>query len=447
MEINDERLFGQLAMLPDKSQLLIQNFGGLEKFLLSSTAFVKHKGLICLPEYAAAVAASMNISEDMSAPSLDSNNVRCNSREEDLQEINKAYRLKKKGFGNINKDPILRAGKPSNTKNGDTHSNKPLHFCSGSSGNRNEMRIKKNSQEASQQNIHTLTPPPGSASNSQLGKPPHLNRSSHTQSINSNYSNSRKNQIEKESLRSINSGLDPIDNSITFSSIFSGLSNSTSTEHSQEGSIGDPLIVNLFEYNAFDAGSRGNNMPLNEGFFPNAYPQEQIESNSLLSEKSMPTVESSVTSKPDFSRNFSGSILESAINTSNTTDLPDNMKIKSNVDMKTSVPASYGVNATTNSNNTYSTSVHHMEPVYLPPPLPVQQAMVNVDKKDACVETEVVYVYYENYKEKYEAAMKSQCEVLRRLQESEDCRVQMSKLHAMEQDLAVRRAKESTKKV
>ena len=448
MEINDERLFGQLAILPDKLQLLIQNFGGLEKFLLSSMAFVKCKGLICLAEFAAVVAASMNISEDMSAPSLDSNNVRCNSREEDLQEINKAYRLKKKGFGNINKDPILRAGKPSNTKNSDTHSNKPLHFRSGSSGNRNEMRIKKNSQETLQQNIHTLTPPPGSASNSQLGKPPHLNRSSHTQSINSNYSNSRKNKNEKESLGSVNSGLDPIDNSITFSSTFSGLSNSTRTEHSQEGPIGDPLIVNPFEYNAFDAGSRGNNMPLNEGFFPNACPQEQIESNSLLSEMSMPTVESSVTSKPGFSRNFSGSVLESAINVSNTTDLPNNMKIlKSSVDMKTNVPASYGVNATTNSNNTYSTSVHHMEPVYLPPPPPIQQPTVTVDKKDACVETDEAYVYYENYKEKYEAAMKSQCEVLRRLQESEDCRVQMSKLHTMEQDLAVRRAKENTKKV
>ena len=72
---------------------------------------------------------------------------------------------------------------------------------------------------------------------------------------------------------------------------------------------------------------------------------------------------------------------------------------------------------------------------------------MTIDKKDACVETDVAYVYYENYKEKYEAAMKSQCEVLKRLEESEDRRVQMNKLHTMEQNLAVRRTKENTKKV
>ena len=456
MEINDERLFGQLAILPDNSQMLIQNFGGLEKFLLSSTAFVKHEGLICLAEYAAVVAASMNISEEMSTPSLDSNNIRCNSREEDLQEFNKAYRLKQKGMSKMIKDPILRAGKPSNTINGVAHNNKPLYSSNGSSVNRNEGSIKKNSttsQQTSWQSVHTPTPPPGFTSNSALGKPPYINRSTPTHSINSNYSNGRKSHSDKEPLGSINSGLDPIDNSLTFSSTkkFNAISNSTSTEHSQEGPNGedDALIGNLFDYNAFDTGSSGNYLsPSNEGYFPNAYPQEQIESNSLLSEMSMPTVESSVTSKPGFSRKSSGSILESAINASNTMDPTDNMKLlKSSIDMKTSIPASYGVNATTNSNNTYSTSVHHMEPVYLPPPPPVQQPTVTVDKKDACVETDVAYVYYENYKEKYEAAMKSHCEVLKRLEESEDRRVQMNKLHTMEQDLAVRRAKENTKKV
>ena len=48
------------------------------------------------------------------------------------------------------------------------------------------------------------------------------------------------------------------------------MSNSTSTEHSQEGPNGedDALIGNLFDYNAFDTGSSGNYLsPSNEGYF------------------------------------------------------------------------------------------------------------------------------------------------------------------------------------
>lgn len=464
MEINDERLFGQLAILPENSQMLIQNFGGLEKFMLSSTAFVKHEGLICLAEYAAVVAASMNSSEDVPVPSLDSKNLRYNSKDEELQEFNNTYRLRQKGFGKITKDPILGAGKPSSTINGVAHT-KPL-YSSSCSGSKNEAAIKKNSQQASRQGTHTPTPPPGFASNSPLGKPPHLNKSMHTHSnySNGNYSveaanrkmsNNTKYHNGKESLSSINSGLDPIDNSMSFSSMrkVSGPSNSTSTEHSQEGPNGedDALIGNLFDYNAFGTGSSGNYLsPSNEGYFPNAYPQEHMDSNSLLSDITVPAVDSSVTSKPGFSKKSSASLLESAISASNVMDSADNMRLlTSSVDLKTSVSPNYGINTNTSSSNInipYSSGGHHMEPVYLPPP-PIQQPIVTVNKKDACTETDVVYVYYENYKEKYENAMRSHSEVLKRLEESEDRRVQMSKLHTMEQDLAVRRAKDSTKKV
>ena len=61
---------------------------------------------------------------------------------------------------------------------------------------------------------------------------------------------------------------------------------------------------------------------------------------------------------------------------------------------------------------------------------------------DACVETDFVYVHNENYKDKYETV------VSERLQEAamvEDQRVQMNETHAVELDLAVRRAKESTR--
>ena len=452
MEINDERLFGQLAILPENSRMLIQNFGGLEKFLLSSTAFVKHEGLICLAEYAAVVAASMNSSntDDMLTPSLDSSSFR---HSKEMQELN-AYELKQKRYTKVNKDPLLGAKKSSSVMNGVAH-NSPL-FSSNNGSNKNEVGIKKNSimsQQTAKQGYHTPTPPPGFA-----------NKYMHTHSNNSNtgnYSNSshlleaagRKTSSDgkyhntKESL----SSYDSTDKSLTFASTrkHSGLLTSTSTEHSQEGPNGedDELIGNLFDYNAFGTGSSGNySSPSNEGYFPNAYPQEQMDSTSLLSEMSLPTVDSVVTGKPGFTKKSSSSKLESAITASNIMDSTDDMKLLASG--KTSVSANYVINSSTGSKNIpYSGGVHHMEPVYLPPPPPITQKPLSVEKKDACVETDVVYVYCENYKEKYEDAMRSQSEVVKRLQESEDRRVQMSKTHAVEMDLVVRRAKESTKMV
>ena len=460
LEINDERLFGQLAILPENSRMLIQNIGGLEKFLLSSTAFVKQEGLICLAEYAAVVAASMNSNNtdnDMPTPSLDSNSLRSKG----VQEFN-TFELKQKRYTKVNKDPLL-AAKKSSMINGVAH-NTPL-ISSNNGSNKNEVGIKKNSsmaQQTSRQGHHTPTPPPGFASNSPLGKPPYSNKSMHTHSNNSNttkYSNSshlleaagRKTSHAKESL---SSGLDPIDNSLTFSSTkkYSGQSNSTSTEHSQEGPNGedDELIGNLFDYNAFGTGSSGNYLsPSNEGYFPNAYPQEHMDSTSLLSGISLSTVDANVTSKPSFSKKSSSSKLESAITASNTMDSTDDMKLLAS--LKTNAPASYGIKPNTGSSGSknipYNDGGHHMEPVYLPPPPPITQKPICVDKKDACVETDIVYVYCENYKEKYEDAMRSQSEVVKRLQESEDRRVQTSKTHAVEMDLAVRKAKESTKMV
>ena len=459
MEINDERLFGQLSILPENSRMLIQNFGGLEKFLLSSTAFVKHEGLICLAEYAAVVAASMNSNnmDDMSAPSLDSSSF----RHKEMQELN-AYELKQKRYTKVNKDPLLGAKKSASVMNGVAH-NSPL-FSSNNGGNKNEVGIKKNStmpQQTAKQGYHTPTSPPGFASNAPLAKPLYSNKSMHTHSNNSNtgnYSNNShlleaagrktsgdtKYHNTKESL----SSRDSMDSSLTFAGTrkHSGLLNSTSTEHSQEGPNGedDELIGNLFDYNAFGTGSSGNySSPSNEGYFPNAYPQEQIDSTSLLSEISLPAVDSIVTGKPGFSKKSGSSKLESAITASNIMDSTDDMKLLASG--KTSASANYGINSGTGSK--YSGGVHHMEPVYLPPPPPIIQKPISVEKKDACVETDFVYVYYENYKEKYEDAMRSQSEVVKRLQESEDRRVQMSKTHAVEMDLVVRRAKESTKMV
>ena len=466
MEISDERLFGQLAILPENSQMLIQNFGGLEKFLLSSTAFVKHEGLLCLAEYAAVVAASMNsnnMDDDMPTPSLDSNSFRHNK---EIQEL-KAYELKQKRYSKVSKDPLLGVRKSASIINGVAH-NAPLF--SSNNGNKNEVGIKKNSampQQASKQGHHTSTPPPGFASSSPLGKSPYSNKSMYTRSNNSNTSNysngshlleaaGRKTSSDtryhntKESLSSsVNSGLDPIDNSLTFTSTKRQSGLSTSTEHSQEGPNGedDELIGNLFDYNAFGTGSSGNySSPSNEGYFPNAYPQEQIDSNSLLSEISLPAVDANVTSKPSFSKKSSSSKLESAITASNIMDSTDDMKLLAS--KKTSVPASYSINSSSCSKSIpYSDSGHHMEPVYLPPPPPITQKPISVEKKDACVETDIVYVYCENYKEKYEAAMRSQSEVVKRLQESEDRRVQMSKTHAVDMDLAVRRATDNANMV
>ena len=461
MEINDERLIGQLTILPENSQALIQNFGGLEKFLLSSTSFVKQGGLICLAEYADVVAASMNSNEDMLPTSLDSSNLMSrSSREEELQEYN-VYRLRQKGLA---KDPILASRKPSNMINGVAR-NKPL-YSSGSNGSKNEVGIKKNSnmpQQASRQGIHTSTPPPGLTSNSIVGRPPLINKSPYTHSNNNDTSlesagrkttNNTKYHNGKESLSSISSSLDPIDNSLIFSStkkVSSGPLNSTSTEHSQEGPSGEDegFMGNLFEYNAFGTGSSGNYLsPSNEGYFPNAYPQEQMDSSSFLSEITMPAADTEVKSKPGFGKKSSSSRLESAITASNIMDSSENTKLlTSGLDMKAT--AKYGKNTSASSGNTnipYNSGGRHMEPVYLPPP-PIQQPAVTVNKKDACVETDEVYIYYENFKEKYETAMKSHGEVLKRLEESEDRRVQMNKSHAIEQEQAIRRAQESTKKV
>lgn len=462
MEISDERLIGQLTILPENSQALIQNFGGLEKFLLSSTAFVKQDGLICLAEYAAVVAASMNSNDDMPTSSLDSSSslMLHSSREEEIQDYNNTYRLRQKGIARVNKDPILAPRKPSNTINGVAH-NKPLY----PNGSRNEVGIKKNStmpQQASRQGIHTPTPPPGFASNSILGKPSYINKSPYMHS-NSNDSslevagrkmtNNTKYHNGKESLSSVSSSLDPIDNSLTFSSTkkVGGPLNSTSTEHSQEGPSGedDGLIGNLFDYNAYGTGSSGNYLsPSNEGYFPNAYPQEQMDSNSFLSEVTMPVaaVDTEVKSKPGFGKKSSASMLESAITASNIMDSNDNTKLlTSGLDMRANVPAKYASGG--NTGMPYASGGNHMEPVYLPPP-PIQQPKVPpIDKKDACVETDEVYIYYENYKEKYETAMRLHSEVLKRLEESEDRRVQMNKSHAIEQEQAIRRAQERTKKV
>ena len=460
MEISDERLIGQLTILPENSQALIQNFGGLEKFLLSSTAFVKQDGLICLAEYAAVVAASMNSNEDLPTSSLDSSSslMLQSSREEELQDYNNTYRPRQKGIARVNKDPIVAPRRTSSTINGVAH-NKPLYPNSS----KNEMGIKKNStmpQQASRQGIHTPTPPPGFASNSVLGKPSYINKSPYM------HSNSNENSLEvagktmtnnakyrngKESLSSVSSSLDPIDNSLTFSSAkkVSGPLNSTSTEHSQEGPSGedDALIGNLFDYNAFGTGSSGNYLsPSNEGYFPNAYPQEQVDSSSFLSEITMPpAVDTDVKSKPGFGKKSSASMLESAITASNIMDSNDNTKLlTSGLDMKA---AKYASTSRGNTSIPYTSGGHHMEPVYLPPPPPIQQPKVTVDKKDACVETDEVFIYYENYKEKYETAVRSHGEVLKRLEESEDRRVQMNKSHAIEQEQAIRRVQESTKKV
>jgi len=475
MEINDERLFGQLAILPENSQMLIQNFGGLEKFLLSSTAFVKHEGLICLAEYAAVVAASMNSGikdDDILTSSLSSNNLK--HTDSDVVVVNKIqegppYGLKQKGFSKINKGGMLGAVKSSGI-NGVAH-NKALYSGNSSSNSRNEVGIKKNSammqQQTPRQGIYTTTPPPGFVSNSPIGKPLYSNKSTHPYSNNSNTTNgghsmeaaSKHMSTKYNTKDSLSSGLDPIDNSLIFSRKNSGLLNSTSTEHSQEVPSYDDegLIGNLFsDYNTGGTGSSSNYLsPSNdhEGYFPNAYPQEQIDSASLLSDISIPpAMDSNVTNKVEHttSKESSTTMFElSAATAPSVMNSTDNMKpLTSSNDLKTM--SNYVVNPTAVNNSSvasYNSGGHHMEPVYLPPPPPIQPPTMIVDKKNACVETDAVYVYSENYKEKYETAMRSRSEVLRRLEESEDRRVQMNKTHAMELDLAVRKAKEDTKMV
>ena len=465
MEISDERLFGQLSILPENSQVLIQSFGGLEKFLLSSTAFVKHEGLICLAEYAAVVAASMNSSnaDEMRKPSLNSDSLKQRDIVKGTQELS-AYELKQKNNSKINKDPLLGGGKSSSVINGVAHG-RSLY---ASNSNMGGVGIKKNSYPTPRQGYHMPTPPSGL--NPSLGKSPYSNKSIHTHSNNSNYSNSShlleaasrktsnnaKHHHSKESLSSINSNLDSTDNTLAFSNTkkLGGPSNSTSTEHSQEGPNGedDELIGNLFEYNAFGTGSSSNNYlsPSNEGFFPNAYPQDQIDCTNLA-DIVAPPVDASVTSKPGFGKKSSSSKLESAITASDAMDCTEDMKpLLSGVNKKAATSSGYSKNASTSSSSAnvlYGNGRHHMEPVYLPPLPPIIPQPSLVDKKDACVETDVVYVYCENYKEKYESGVKSQSEVVKRLQESEDRRVQMSKTHAVEMDLAVRRATENAKKV
>ena len=467
MEISDERLVGQLAILPENSQVLIQSFGGLEKFLLSSTAFVKHEGLICLAEYAAVVAASMDSSNtgDVPKPSLNSDSLNQHDIVKGTQELG-VYELKQKGYSKINKDPLLGGGKSSSVINGVAHGRS---LYASNNYNMGGVGVKKNSamsHPTSRQGYHTPAPPPGL--NSPLGKSPYSNKSMHMHSNNSNCSNSShllegagrktsnnaKHHNSKESLSGINSTLDPIDNTLAFSNAkkLMGLTSSTSTEHSQEGPNGedDELIGNLFDYNAFGTGSSSNHLspPSSEGFFPNAYPQESIDS-ANLSDITAPPMDTTVTSKPP--KKFSSSKFESAIAASNAMDYTEDMKpLPSGVNMKVATTSGYNKNTSTVSsgvNISYGNGRHHMEPVYLPPPPPIVPQPLVVDKKDACVETDIVYVYLENYKEKYEDGVKSQSEVVKRLQESEDRRVQMSKTHAVEMDLAVRRATENAKLV
>lgn len=469
MEINDERLFGQLSILPENSQMLIQNSGGLEKFLLSSTAFVKHEGLICLAEYAAVVAASMNSDnrDDTAMPSLSSNSLKSASKDsvvKEIQEVNggAAYGLKQKGFGKVNKESMLGAGRSSIINEVVQHKALYSSSSSNSSGSiKNEVSIKRNStasKQASKHGQHITTPPPGFSSNSPLGKPPlYSNKSMHPHSNNSNnhgngtYSlesatrnaSNTKHRNARDSLSNITSSLDPIDNTVAFSSTkkISGLFSNSSTEHSQEIPNGDDeaLIGNLFDYNTGGTGSSNYLSPSNEGYFPNAYPHEHMDSTNLLSDISLANADSDVSKTTGFGKKSSATMLESAITASSMMETAENMKLlTSSIDSK----ANYGMNY-----SPYSSGGHHMEPVYLPPPPPFQQPKVTVDKKDACIETDLVYVYTDNYKERYEMAERLRSEVVKSLEESEDRRVQLNNSHAREMDQAVKKAAESAKMV
>ena len=435
MEIDDERLSGQLAILPENSQTLITNFGGLEKFLLSSTAFVKQEGLICLAEYAAVVAASMNSSggdQDMLVAASSGNNFK--SREmmiKDTHGMNygstpMGYSLKQKGLNKVGKDPIYGASKQPGNSTGVSPSKTP--YSINSNNTKYEKSTKKNT--AIPQSQRLVTPTLGGMNDPMMtsGKSTHSDKLSHY--------NQGAGKHASTKYQSVSSSLDPIETPLAFSSTIdrriSGISSSASTEHSQEApSIEDEIIGNLFDYNNFGTGSSNYLSPSTDGFFPNAYPNEQGDSTML------PDIATATADTETFNKTGkkTGAVVNEMVVSPDVMSSAKSMKMMNSTTSYTS-----GENAT-NFDRTIgslgNSSTRHMEPVYLPPP-PVQKA---TDKKNATVMTDQVYIYSENYKEKYETEVRGRNELLKRLEDTEDRRVQMSNAHAMELDRAVKQTR------
>jgi len=433
MEINDERLSGQLAILPENSQTLIKNFGGLEKFLLSSSAFVKQEGLICLAEYAAVVAASMN-SNGSDQDMLVSSGYNFKSKEvmmKDTHGLNygqaaMGYPLKQKGHNKIAKDPSYGASKqPGNNSTGVPPSKTPY---SKNSSTKYESSTKKNISVPQSQRL--VTPSLGGINDASMAS----GKSTYSDKLSAGKHTSTKHQ-------SVSTSLDPAEIPLPFSVTsdrrISVVSSSASTELSQEvPGIEDEIIGNLFDYNNYGTGSSNYLSPATDGFFPNAYPIDQGDS-TILSDIATVT-----TDTESFDKTGKKTVVNEMVVTTDVMSSAKSMKMMK-ADMKMNSTASYtsGENVHNFGNNSVgslsSSSVHHMEPVYLPPP-PVQKI---TDKKDASVLTDQVYIYSENYKEKYETEVKARNELLKRLEDTEDRRVQMSNAHAMELDRGIKQAR------
>ena len=430
MEIGDERLSGQLAILPENSQTLIKNFGGLEKFLLSSSAFVKQEGLICLAEYAAVVAASMNTNgsdQDMLMAASSGNNFK--SREKDTHGLNygqsaMGYSLKQKGLNKTGKDGAIK--QPSST--GWVASSGKTSHSINNNNTKYESSAKKNISMPQSQRL--ITPTVGGINNQMTtsGKSTYSDKLSH-------HNNQGIGKHTPTKYQSVSSGLDSRETPLAFSSTIdrklSVISSSASTEHSQEvPSIEeDEIIGNLFDYNNFGTGSSNYLSPSTDGFFPNAYPNEQGDTGML------PDIATATTDTETFNKTGKKTVVNEMVVTPDVMNSAKTMKMVNSTALYT-----FGENVTNLDSTTGSlsnSSVHHMEPVYLPPP-PVQKFK---DKKNASMMTDQVYIYTENYKEKYEAEVRGRNDLLKRLEDTEDRRVQMSNAHAMELDRAVKQTR------
>lgn len=429
MEINDERLSGQLAILPENSQTLIKNFGGLEKFLLSSAAFVKQEGLICLAEYAAVVAASMNTNgsdQDMLTAASSGNNFK--SREKDTRGLNygqnaMGYPLKQKGPNKFGKDGASK--QPGNTA-WVASSSKTPHSISNNYSTKYENSAKKNISMSQSQRL--ITPTVGGINNQMTGS----GKSTYSDKLSQNNQGIGKHTPTK--YQSVSSSLDSRETPLAFSSTIdrkvSVISSSASTEHSQEvPSIEDEIIGNLFDYNNFGTGSSNYLSPSTDGFFPNAYPNDQGDSGML------PDIATATTDTETFNKTGKKAVVNEMVVTPDVMNSAKSMKMMNCTALYTSGENVTNLDSTIGSLSNSNT--HHMEPVYLPPP-PVQMF---TDKKDASVMTDQVYIYTENYKEKYEAEVRGRNDLLKRLEDTEDRRVQMSNAHAMELDRAVKQTR------
>jgi len=411
MEICDERLSGQLAILPENSQTLIANSGGLEKFLLSSTAFVKQEGLMCLAEYAAVVAASMN----------SNGNDKDNFKSREMKGLNygqsaMGYSLKQKGLYKTSKDPIHGTSKQ-------------LGNAAGYFPNKTQYSINNNNTKYENSTKKNISMP-----QSQRQTTPTLN----DQTLASGKSDKLYNQSvgRHTSTKHQTTGLDPIETPLIFSSTIdrkmSGISSSASTEHSQEvPSVEDEIIGNLFDYHNYGTGSSNYLSPSTDGFFPNAYPNEQGDTSM------MPDIATATTDNETFNKTGkkSGAMVNEMVVTPDVMSSAKSMKM-----MNSTVSYTSGENVTNFDSTIGSLSnnnTHHMEPVYLPPP-PVG---MHKDIKDSSMMTDQVYIYTENYKEKYETEVKGRNDLLKRLEDTEDRRVQMSNAHAMELDRAVKQTR------